>query len=92
MARPRADLPNPAGLKALVMDGQLRVRVTPGARIQSIVIEDGSVLVKVRARPTDGAANAAVEALVARALGVATSRCRIVRGATSRDKVLSIAV
>ncbi|MFW2349527.1 DUF167 domain-containing protein [Qipengyuania sp.] len=92
MARPRADLPDPAGLKALVMDGQLRVRVTPGARSESIAIEDGSVLVKVRARPTDGAANAAVEALVARALGVATSRCRIVRGATSRDKVLAIAV
>ena len=37
-----------------------------------------------------GAANAATEKLVARALGVATSRCRIVRGATSRAKVLSV--
>ncbi|HBM72232.1 MAG TPA: DUF167 domain-containing protein, partial [Erythrobacter sp.] len=48
------------------------------------------VAVKVRARPENGAANAATEKLVARALGVATSRCRIVRGATSRAKVLSV--
>ena len=68
----------------------LRVRVTPGARSESIAIEDGRVLVKVRAKPTDGEANAAVEKLVARALGVPTSRCRIVRGATFREKVLEI--
>ena len=91
MARPRPDLPDPADLEALVGDGHLRVRVTPGARSEALTIEDGRVLVKVRAKPTDGAANAAVEALVARALGVATSRCRIVRGATSREKLLAIA-
>jgi len=90
MARRRADLPDPAELNALVTEGHLRLRVTPGARGESIAIEDRRVLVKVRARPTDGAANLAVEKLVARALGVPTSRCRIVRGATSREKVLAV--
>ncbi|WP_370033877.1 DUF167 domain-containing protein [Qipengyuania mesophila] len=90
MARPKADLPHSADLNALVTEGQLRVRVTPGARSESVAIEDGRVLVKVRARPTDGEANLAVEKLVARALGVPTSRCRIVRGATSREKLLAV--
>ena len=90
MARPKADLPEPAELLALVSGNELRLRVTPGARTESVTIEGGRALVKVRARPTDGAANAAVEKLVAGALGVATSRCRIVRGATSREKVLFV--
>ena len=90
MPRPKADFPDSAELLALVADGQLRVRVTPGARSESIAIDGGRVLVKVRAKPTDGEVNVAVEKLVARALGVPTSRCRIVRGATSREKVLEI--
>jgi len=90
MPRPKADLPEPAELLALVSGNELRLRVTPGARTESVTIEGGRALVKVRARPTDGAANAAVEKLVAYALGLPTSRCRIVRGATSREKVLSV--
>lgn len=90
MARPKADLPDPEELRALVADGQLRLRVTPGARTESMTIEGGRVLVKVRAKPNDGEANSAVEKLVARALGVPTSRCRILRGATSREKVLAV--
>jgi hypothetical protein len=90
MPRPKADLPEPVELLALVSGNELRLRVTPGARTESVTIEGGRALVKVRARPTDGAANAAVEKLVARALGLPTSRCRIVRGATSREKVLSV--
>ncbi|MCF8883031.1 MULTISPECIES: DUF167 domain-containing protein [Erythrobacter] len=90
MPRPKADLPDTEDLHALVQQGQLRVRVTPGARTESIAIKDGLVLVKVRAKPTDGEANAAVEKLVSRALGMSASRCRILRGATSREKVLAI--
>ena len=40
----------------------------------------------------DGAANTAVEALVARALGIPKSRCTLLRGATSREKVLAIEI
>ena len=66
------------------------MRATPGARTETITLEGDRVLVKVRAKATDGKANAAVEKLVARALGVPTSHCRIVRGATSREKCLRV--
>ncbi len=90
MARPKADLPEAAALRALASGGELCVRVTPGARTESIAIVDGAVQVKVRAKPQDGAANAAVEELVADALGIPKSRCRLLRGATSREKVLAV--
>ena len=90
MARARPALPDSEALRALVTAGELRVRVTPGARTESIAIIDGAVQVKVRAKPQDGAANTAVEALVAKALGIPKSRCAVLRGATSREKVLAI--
>ncbi len=91
VARPKADLPPAAAIRALADPaGRLAVRVTPGARQESLVIEDGRLLAKVRAKPQDGAANKAVVALLARALGVATSRCQLVRGMTSRDKLVQL--
>ena len=50
----------------------------------------GELLVKVRAAPADGAANSAVLRVLARALDVAPSRLQLVRGATSRSKVVAI--
>ena len=92
MARPKADLPDAVALRALVTAGELRVRVTPGARTESVSITGNAVQVKVRAKPQDGAANTAVEALVARAPGIPKSRCRILRGATAREKVLDVSL
>ena len=92
MARAKPELPEPDAMQALVHAGELRVRVTPGARTESIAIIDGMVQVKVRAKPQDGAANTAVEALVAKALGIPKSRCTLLRGATSREKVLAIEI
>ena len=90
MARAKPDLPDAGAMRGLVQAGELRVRVTPGARTESIAIVDGAVQVKVRAKPQDGAANTAVEALVAKALGIPKSHCRLLRGATSREKVLGV--
>lgn len=45
---------------------------------------------RVRALPAEGAANAAVEALVAKALGVPKSAVRVVTGAKNRLKGLDI--
>jgi len=70
--------------------GRLTLRVTPGARTEVIELGEGRLLVKVRARPHEGAANEAVLALLAEALGVATSRLRMLRGATARDKVVQL--
>jgi uncharacterized protein (TIGR00251 family) len=69
----------------------VRVRVTPRAARNEIAGErDGVLLVRVTAAPEGGKANAAVCKLVAKALGVATSRIAIVRGAGAREKVLRI--
>jgi uncharacterized protein YggU (UPF0235/DUF167 family) len=45
---------------------------------------------RVRAAPEDGKANAALIALIAKTLSVAKSNVSVVRGATSRMKVLEI--
>ncbi|MCY1670380.1 DUF167 domain-containing protein [Novosphingobium sp. SL115] len=91
MARPRTDLPPATALRALADgEGRLAVRVTPGAKVEGIEIADGRVLVKVRAKPEDGKATAAVIALVAEALGVAPSKVDMLRGLTSREKLFRI--
>lgn len=71
-------------------EGRLALRVTPRARTEGIEIAEGRVLVRVRANPQDGAANEAVLALLAAALGVATSRLRLLRGATGREKLVQL--
>ncbi|MFT4026761.1 MAG: DUF167 domain-containing protein [Novosphingobium sp.] len=91
MARPKADLPSAAALRALAdAEGRLAVRVTPGARGEGLEIAAGRLFAKVRAKPEDGKANAAVLGLLAAALGVAGSRLRLLRGATSRDKLVQL--
>lgn len=52
---------------------------------------DGSLEVALRAVPEGGQANAELVALVARALGVRPEAIAIVRGATTRTKLLRIA-
>jgi hypothetical protein len=68
------------------------VRVTPRAGRDEVtgVGEVGELLVKVRAAPADGAANMALLRTIAAAAGVAPSRLQLVRGATSRTKIVSI--
>ncbi|MFU7527127.1 DUF167 domain-containing protein [Qipengyuania sp. ASV99] len=91
MARPRPDLPEAAALRACIdAEGCLAVRVTPGAREQSITITGGSVQVKVRAVPDKGAANAAVLALLSEALDTAPTRITLLRGGTSRQKLFRV--
>lgn len=91
MARPRADLPPADAIRALADDaGRLALRVTPGARVQGIAVADGWVEVKVRAKPQDGAANDAVIELLAEVLGIAPSRITLLRGATSREKLVQL--
>lgn len=93
MARAPAQRPDAEALRARIgADGRLAVKVTPGAREESVTITDEAVLVKVRAPADKGAANEAVLAVVARALGLAPSRVQLLRGATSRAKVLAVAL
>lgn len=91
MARPAPSLPDAAALRARIDEsGRLAVKVTPGAREESVTLTEDAVLVKVRAPADKGAANAAVVQVVARALGLAPSRVSLLRGGTSRQKVLKV--
>jgi len=91
VAKPKPELPPAAAIRALAdSEGRVALRVTPGARTQGIEIADGRILVKVRARPHEGEANAAVLALLGEALGVAASRLQMLRGATGRDKLVRL--
>lgn len=91
MARPKRDFPPANAILALTdSEGRLALRVTPGARSESIALGKDVVLVKVRAKPTDGEANLAVMALLAEALDLPTSRLRMLRGATGRDKLVQV--
>lgn len=74
----------------------LTVRLTPNARDDRIEeirqLADGmSVLaVRVRAVPEDGAANAALEKLIAKTVRVGKTRVRVVSGHTQRVKTVLI--
>jgi uncharacterized protein (TIGR00251 family) len=70
----------------------LRLRVQPRASRPGIGgwRADGALAVRVAAAPVDGAANAAVTAVVAGALGVRPAAVTIVRGQRSRDKVVRV--
>jgi len=65
--------------------------VQPRASRDEIVgWQDASLRLRVTAPPVDGAANAAVALLLARALGVPPSSIRVVRGLRARDKLVRI--
>ncbi len=71
---------------------RLAVRVQPRASRDEILgWRDGVLGLRVTAPPAEGLANAAVVALVARALGVRPSAVRLVRGARGRDKLVHVA-
>ena len=67
------------------------VRVIPRARRNEIAGERGGrLLVRVTAPPVDGAANDSLRRLVARRAGVPIRQVTIVRGQTSRDKLVRV--
>ena len=67
------------------------VRVIPRARRRAVEPQpDGSLLVRVTQPPEDGRANDAVLDALAEHFGVKRSAVRLLRGATSRRKVIAI--
>jgi uncharacterized protein YggU (UPF0235/DUF167 family) len=79
-----------------VSEARLAVRLTPKARADGI---DGwgedeagrpFLKVRVRAQHIEGAANAALEALLAKTLGLPKSSVEVAKGATSRLKQVQI--
>jgi uncharacterized protein len=67
------------------------VRVQPRAGRDEIAGSRGlSLVVRVKAPPVDGRANEAVCKLLARAAGIPPSSAELIRGASSRDKVVRL--
>ena len=71
-------------------DTQIALRVTPKASRNRITAEADQLRVYVTTVPEDGKANAAVQKLLAKALGLPKTRLRLIRGQTSRDKVFEV--
>ena len=70
---------------------RLRVRLTPRAGRDEVVGWEGDLLrVRVTAPPVEGRANAALERLLAAALGVPARAVRIVSGARGRQKTVVV--
>lgn len=71
---------------------RVEVHVKPGASRSAVGgTHDGALVVRVTARAVDGKATEAVLVAVAHAFGVAARDVTLVRGATSRRKLLEVA-
>jgi uncharacterized protein (TIGR00251 family) len=70
----------------------LNLRVSPGAKHSSIEgpYGESALKLKVMAPPIDGKANAEVERFLAELLGTSRLNVAVVKGASSRDKVVLV--
>lgn len=69
----------------------LKIHLQPGAKKNEIVGMHGdAVKIKIKAPPVEGKANEALIEFLSETLGVARSKIEIVRGHTSRQKLVSI--
>ena len=70
----------------------VEIRLQPlGGRDQVMGERDGAVLIRISAPPVDGKANAALITFVAKTIGVPKGAVTIIRGETSRTKVIRVA-
>lgn len=71
------------------MSGQIKIRVIPRAKFDRVEMQsDGTYRVHTTAAPADGDANAAVIKMLARHFDVPKSSIKIIRGQSTRDKVI----
>ncbi len=66
------------------------VRVTPRARRNALALEGGVLRAWLMAPPVEGAANAALLALLAERLALPKRAVTLVRGETAREKLVAI--
>lgn len=70
---------------------KLVLKVHPGSRQNEVLgMRDGLLEIKVAAPATEGRANSELVAFLAKLLGIAKSDISILRGASSRIKVISL--
>ena len=72
---------------------ELSVHIQPGASKSEIAgLHGEAVKIRIKARPVEGAANAALTEFLATCLGVPRNAVKIVRGLKSRQKSVWIAM
>lgn len=70
---------------------EINVRVIPRAKLNRVEVQpDGVVRVHTTTAPTDGKATADVIKMLAEHYNVPKTSIKLVRGATSRDKVFKL--
>ena len=82
---------DPAFVRRTVTGVTIEVRAQPRARRTALACSGGALKAQVTAPAEDGKANAAVIELLAATWKLPKSTFAVTRGATSRDKVISIA-
>jgi len=68
----------------------LEIRVTPNASKNELIKTETGYKARIQSAPVDGKANDALIALLSKELGVLKSDIKIVRGKTSKNKLVSI--
>jgi uncharacterized protein (TIGR00251 family) len=72
-------------------DTTIAIRCQPRSKRDEVVGTRGeAIVIRVAAPPVDGKANAALCALIAKKLRISPKRVDVVRGQTSRDKVVRV--
>lgn len=69
---------------------QISAKVKPGSKQPGISLEASGLVLRVRERAVEGAANEACIRALSQALGVAPSRVTLLHGARSREKRFAI--
>lgn len=69
-----------------VPDAIITIKATPKAARNGISVDGTQIKVTVTAPPDKGKANAAVQKLLAKAMGCAKSHLELIRGQTAREK------
>jgi len=72
------------------LSARIAAKVKPGSKAPGIAVEGDSVVLRVRERAVEGAANEACVRALAQALGVAPSCVTLLRGAHSREKLFDV--
>ncbi|MBN1370090.1 MAG: DUF167 domain-containing protein [Dehalococcoidaceae bacterium] len=71
---------------------RLNLKLSPGAKSNSISgYQDGVLSIRIKAPPVEGKANQETIAFLSHELGTARSNINIVRGLSSKNKVIVIA-
>ncbi len=68
----------------------IKVKVKPNAKQDKIEISKDCIMVYTKQPAEKGRANAAVVKLIAKHFGVSTSYVKIVKGKTSREKLVEV--